>query len=192
MYAKISSMLDRIASSLESKGLIKEAFELDKVADAFDKLAWDMDEEEITVKLKSGKEIKADSLKLRNQLTGDIEEAIQASLGILLEEGSPYKDRLIKALEEAKIDFRIHSWYKFPYLEFKRWIPGGSYDMSSLYQVLSEAAENQSKKDYYHLKVDPWRRPKSDPASWNLIKLRESVRELDLIAETYDSVSTIG
>ena len=36
MYAKISSMLDRMANSLESKGLIKEAYELDKIADQFD------------------------------------------------------------------------------------------------------------------------------------------------------------
>ena len=36
MYNKISSMLDRIASSLESKGYFKEALELDKIADELD------------------------------------------------------------------------------------------------------------------------------------------------------------
>ena len=34
MLSKISSMLDAVADSLEAKGLIKEAFEVDKVADA--------------------------------------------------------------------------------------------------------------------------------------------------------------
>jgi len=36
MTSKISSMLDAVANSLEAKGLIKEAFEIDKVADIFD------------------------------------------------------------------------------------------------------------------------------------------------------------
>ena len=36
MYEKISSMLDAVADSLESKGLLKEAFEIDKIADAID------------------------------------------------------------------------------------------------------------------------------------------------------------
>ena len=38
MYLKISSMLDTIANSLESKGLIKEAYEIDKIADAIDNI----------------------------------------------------------------------------------------------------------------------------------------------------------
>jgi len=33
MLSKISSMLDAVADSLEKKGLIKEAYEIDKVAD---------------------------------------------------------------------------------------------------------------------------------------------------------------
>jgi len=33
MLSKISSMLDAVADSLEAKGLIKEAYEIDKVAD---------------------------------------------------------------------------------------------------------------------------------------------------------------
>lgn len=37
MLTKISSMLDAIADSLENKGLIKEAYEIDKVADEVDK-----------------------------------------------------------------------------------------------------------------------------------------------------------
>jgi len=37
MLNKISSMLDAVADSLEKKGLIKEAFEIDKVADEIDK-----------------------------------------------------------------------------------------------------------------------------------------------------------
>ena len=36
---KISSMLDRVANSLESKGLIKEASELDSISNALDKFA---------------------------------------------------------------------------------------------------------------------------------------------------------
>lgn len=36
VYKKISSMLDKVANSLESKGLIREAYELDKIADQFD------------------------------------------------------------------------------------------------------------------------------------------------------------
>ena len=36
MLSKISSMLDAVADSLEAKGLIKEAFEIDKVADMLD------------------------------------------------------------------------------------------------------------------------------------------------------------
>ena len=34
MLNKISSMLDVVADSLEKKGLIKEAYEIDKIADA--------------------------------------------------------------------------------------------------------------------------------------------------------------
>ena len=33
MYNKISSMLDKVANSLEAKGFLKEAYELDKIAD---------------------------------------------------------------------------------------------------------------------------------------------------------------
>ena len=33
MLSKISSMLDAVADSLEAKGLIKEAYEIDKIAD---------------------------------------------------------------------------------------------------------------------------------------------------------------
>lgn len=36
MLSKISSMLDVIADSLEAKGLIKEAYEIDKIADIVD------------------------------------------------------------------------------------------------------------------------------------------------------------
>ena len=36
MYSKISSMLDKVANSLESIGLLKEAYELDKIADEFE------------------------------------------------------------------------------------------------------------------------------------------------------------
>jgi hypothetical protein len=36
MLSKISSMLDDIANSLQKKGLIKEAYEIDKIADEFD------------------------------------------------------------------------------------------------------------------------------------------------------------
>lgn len=36
---KISSMLDAVADSLEARGLIKEAYELDKVADSLDRVA---------------------------------------------------------------------------------------------------------------------------------------------------------
>jgi len=48
MLSKISSMLDAVADRLEAKGLIKEAYEIDKVADAVDKNAvkeydWDKD-----------------------------------------------------------------------------------------------------------------------------------------------------
>ena len=39
MFNKISSMLDKVANSLESNGLIKEAFELDKIADQLDKIS---------------------------------------------------------------------------------------------------------------------------------------------------------
>ena len=38
MLTKISSMLDAVADSLEAKGLIKEAYEIDKVADAIEPL----------------------------------------------------------------------------------------------------------------------------------------------------------
>ena len=38
MYMKISSMLDKVANNLESKGLLKEAFELDRIADSLGKL----------------------------------------------------------------------------------------------------------------------------------------------------------
>ena len=34
MLSKIPSMLDAVADSLEKKGLIKEAYEIDKIADA--------------------------------------------------------------------------------------------------------------------------------------------------------------
>jgi hypothetical protein len=37
MLSKISSMLDAVADSLEAKGLIKEAYEIDRVADEIDK-----------------------------------------------------------------------------------------------------------------------------------------------------------
>jgi hypothetical protein len=37
MLNKISSMLDAVADSLEKKGLIKEAYEIDKIADSIDK-----------------------------------------------------------------------------------------------------------------------------------------------------------
>jgi len=36
MLPKISSMLDAVADSLEAKGLIKEAYEIDKIADELD------------------------------------------------------------------------------------------------------------------------------------------------------------
>jgi len=36
MLEKISSMLDAVADSLEKKGLVKEAFEIDKIADMID------------------------------------------------------------------------------------------------------------------------------------------------------------
>jgi len=36
MLTKISSMLDAVADSLEAQGLIKEAYEIDKIADAID------------------------------------------------------------------------------------------------------------------------------------------------------------
>jgi hypothetical protein len=36
---KISSMLDTVADSLEARGLIKEAYEIDKVADAVEVLS---------------------------------------------------------------------------------------------------------------------------------------------------------
>ena len=36
---KISSMLDAVADSLEARGLIKEAYEIDKVADAIEAAA---------------------------------------------------------------------------------------------------------------------------------------------------------
>lgn len=39
MLSKISSMLDAIADSLEKKGFIKEAYEIDKITDEFDKVA---------------------------------------------------------------------------------------------------------------------------------------------------------
>jgi hypothetical protein len=39
MLSKISSMLDAVADSLEAKGLIKEAFEIDKIADEFDSIS---------------------------------------------------------------------------------------------------------------------------------------------------------
>ena len=39
MYTKISSLLDIVANKLESKGLLKEAFELDRIADVIDKEA---------------------------------------------------------------------------------------------------------------------------------------------------------
>ena len=37
MYTKISSLLDIVANKLESKGLLKEAFELDRIADSLDR-----------------------------------------------------------------------------------------------------------------------------------------------------------
>jgi len=36
MLSKISSMLDAVANSLEAKGLIKEAYEIDKIADVIE------------------------------------------------------------------------------------------------------------------------------------------------------------
>lgn len=36
MYDKIASVLDAVADSLEEKGLIKEAFEIDKIADTIE------------------------------------------------------------------------------------------------------------------------------------------------------------
>jgi len=39
MQSKISSMLDAVADSLEARGLIKEAYEIDKVADLVEKTA---------------------------------------------------------------------------------------------------------------------------------------------------------
>ena len=43
---KISSMLDAVADSLEAKGLVKEAYEIDKVADTIDALAIDPRQQE--------------------------------------------------------------------------------------------------------------------------------------------------
>jgi hypothetical protein len=42
MLNKISSLLDVVADSLEAKSLIKEAYEIDKVADEVDRLAFTM------------------------------------------------------------------------------------------------------------------------------------------------------
>lgn len=39
MRTKISIALDKIADNLEGKGLLKEAEDLDKISDAFDKIA---------------------------------------------------------------------------------------------------------------------------------------------------------
>jgi hypothetical protein len=43
---KISSMLDAVADSLEAKGLVKEAYEIDKVADAVEAFAIDPRQQE--------------------------------------------------------------------------------------------------------------------------------------------------
>ena len=37
MHSKLSSMLDKVADGLESKGLTREAYEVDKIADMVDK-----------------------------------------------------------------------------------------------------------------------------------------------------------
>ena len=47
MLNKISFMLDDIANKLESKGLVKEAFEIDKIADEMDKVAFGEVEDDI-------------------------------------------------------------------------------------------------------------------------------------------------
>jgi len=39
MQSKISSMLDAVAESLEAKGLVKEAYEIDKIADNIEKVS---------------------------------------------------------------------------------------------------------------------------------------------------------
>jgi len=177
MLPKISSILDAIADSLEAKGFIKEAYEIDKIADAIEKLSWDIDEKPLIVKVKPNSTIQADTLLLIGQLKKDIAKALK---DIAWDASNAYtnyydqatdktkelKSRLRSELEKAKV--RI--WSKnnlFSGLDVDSWKSGNYYDISTIYDIGEEIRSNMK----------------------GFAKHKKSVKGLnllDLIAETYD------
>jgi len=74
MYSKISSMLDEVAESLESKGLIREASELDKISNTLEVIAAKEGSDKTLIIMRglpgSGKSTKAK--KLHSELGGEV------------------------------------------------------------------------------------------------------------------------
>jgi len=177
MLNKISSMLDDLANKLEAKGLIKEAYEIDKVADELEKLSWDIGEKPLIVTEKPNSTIQADSLNLIGQLKRDIAEALNYIAKDALRAYTNYYDQetdktkeLVSRLRSELEKSKVKIWSKNSLLsgmDVDSWQPGNSYDISEIYRI-GEAIVGSSKGSG---------------------KNKESIKGLkllDLIAETYD------
>ena len=177
MLSKISSMLDTVANSLEKKGFIKEAYELDKVADAVEKLSWDIDEKPLIVKVKPNSTIQADTLILIGQLKRDIAKALNYIAGGATRAYTNYYDQATAKTQELSSRLRselekanVNIWSKndlFKGMDVDSWKSGNSYDISKIYDIGKEIVS--SMKGYAEHK---------EPV--------KGLKLLNLIAETYD------
>lgn len=176
----ITEMIDKVASTLEAKGFIREAAELDSISNALDKVAVDWEGNPLEVTIKKGVTIKAGSLRLQSQLKRDLEEAIdgishQATRAYTdkqfdrpTEKTNEFVETLVGEFKKLGMRYSMNGWYV---VHLRDWaVDGGKYDLSKIYDIGVDALDNSQ----------GFKQHNKDGI--------KAIELLDLIAETYDKV----
>jgi hypothetical protein len=174
MSLNITDMLDKVASSLESKGYIKEATEIDAISNSIE--AYDISEKPLVVKINANSTIQADTMKLISQLKRDIGEAFSLIGGSAHTIHTNSYDQPTDKTKDFEKDLRdellkvranLGSADSLQKVDVKSWGPGDYYDISRIYQICLSI-------------IDGSKGLGRDKSS---VKARDL---LDLIADTYD------
>jgi hypothetical protein len=173
--ASVSSLLDRVATSLENKGLLKEASAIDTIANTIE--AYDIDEKPLVVKITDKDTIKADTMTLISQLKQDIGKALtligRDANSVDTNSNDQNTDKteqfvlsLRKELEKVKAGIGSKD-NLFNGVDVKKWKEGESYDISKIYSMC----------------LDIINRSKGYSKNKSSVEARDL---LDLIVDTYD------
>jgi len=141
-------MIDKVASDLESKGLIKEASDLYVISNSLEKYSWDMGEKPLIVKIKPGNVIKADTMVLIAQLKRDVAQALKGICRWADDVDTNSYDQKTKKTEKFVLELRkelekanVSIWSDkdlFNGMDVNGWKAGDFYDLSKIYSMGQE------------------------------------------------------